>query len=163
MRRHALSHPVARIVAATLGMLMWWAPTPRAALLGCEIDASTVVFGNYSVYDTNPTDSMSGSVTYECFLALAVTIRINLSRGSAPSFSPRQMTSGANTLNYNLYRDAGRSTVWGDGTGGTSFFQVSIPLLALRSSTVTVFGRIPALQDAAVGPYTDTVVATVVF
>ena len=73
------------------------------------------------------------------------------------------MASGSNTLNYNLYRDAARTTIWGDGSGGTSFFQVSVLPLLPTSGTVTVYGRIPALQDAHTGSYSDSIVATITF
>jgi spore coat protein U-like protein len=145
-----------------VGVVCWPSTGSDAALLGCEISTAAVPFGNYNVFSSNDTDQ-TGSVSYNCFLAVSVNVRINLSRGSAPTFSPRQMKNGSNTLNYNLFRDAGRGTVWGDGTSGTSFFQVSVLPLLGTSGTVTVFGRVFAQQDAAIGSYSDSVVATVVF
>jgi spore coat protein U-like protein len=68
------------------------------------------------------------------------------------------MGSRANHLNYNLYTGADRSAVWGDGHGNQ--------LMTVRKNKITtlhVYGQIPAGQDAAVGTYTDSIVATVTF
>ena len=62
--------------------------------------------------------------------------------------------------------DAARAQVWGDGTnstgtvaGTTSFvwFQTS------KTANHTVYGRVPAQQNAASGAYTDTIVVTITF
>jgi spore coat protein U-like protein len=66
------------------------------------------------------------------------------------------MRSGTATLQYNLFTNAGRTLVWGDGTGGTSVRTVG----ASRGQALPVFGRIPPLQDVASGSYSDTLVAT---
>jgi spore coat protein U-like protein len=77
-----------------------------------------VNFGAYNVFNSNPTDS-AGSITYTC-ISLSGPITIDLSKGSALSYVPRQMRKGTDTLDYNLYLDAARVSIWGDGTGGAS-------------------------------------------
>jgi spore coat protein U-like protein len=72
------------------------------------------------------------------------------------------MRRSSETLNYNLYRDSTRSTIWGDGTGGTQAYTQSNPQLN-RNIRVDVFGRIPAGQDVTAGSYTATVTATIFF
>jgi spore coat protein U-like protein len=63
-------------------------------------------------------------------------------------------------LNYELYKDSSHSTVWGNTTGTT----LDIPAAPNRNSRdFPVYGRVAAAQDATVGSYTDTVVATVNF
>jgi spore coat protein U-like protein len=71
------------------------------------------------------------------------------------------MSQGAAAyLNYELYKDSGHATVWGD----TADTGLDIPAAPNRNPrTFTAYGRIPAAQDATVGNYTDTVVATVNF
>ena len=68
------------------------------------------------------------------------------------------MTSGAHTLNYNLYTTNTRTTVWGDSTAGTSKVNANGTIVAK-----TVYGRIPALQNAFVGSYSDTITVTIAF
>lgn len=144
-----------RIVIVALALVM--ALRGTLARAQCSITANTgTAFGNYDVYSNLPLD-ISGSVTYLCLLSLSVTI--DLSAGSSGTATARQMTRvGGGTLNYNLYLDAARTFVWGNGTGGTFHYG---PIIALLTAvTVPIFGRIPAGQDVSTGDYTDTVVIT---
>lgn len=137
---------------------------PSRAAVSCTISATAVAFGNYDVYAATPTNS-NGSVTYHCLGYPSPPgsgpVTIFLNKGSSATFTPRFMHNGANHLNYNLYLDAGLTQIWGDGTGGTTFYSAT----AINDSrvTVTVFGSIPAAQDAHVGAYTDTIKATINF
>jgi spore coat protein U-like protein len=65
-------------------------------------------------------------------------------------------------LDYNLFLDANRTTIWGDGTGGSSRSGPIMPPL-LTQVTVTVYTRIPARQNVRVGHYTDSITATINF
>jgi spore coat protein U-like protein len=137
-------------------------PRPVAAIGSCSFNSvSGVNFGAYDVFNNSHTDS-TGSITYSC-LNLLSTITIDLSQGNASSYATRQMRQGASfTLDYNLFLDANRTTIWGDGTGGSSRYGPIMPPL-LTQVTVTVYGRIPARQNVRVGPYTDTITATINF
>ena len=76
--------------------------------------------------------------------------------------SPRTLRKGSEVLQYNLYRNAARTTIWGDGTGGTSVYSLANPP---NNSNVnlTIYGRIPAQQDVSAGNYSDTVSAVINF
>lgn len=143
------------MAAALTFLLFLFAPASSEAQ--CSVSSSGVAFGTYDVLLTPPDDT-TGTVSFSCLLLLLP--RITLSTGSSLSFAPRTMKKGAEALSYNLYLDAARSSVWGDGTAGTSYYQ---PLLALLGGTVTVYGRIPAKQNVSAGNYTDTVVVTLLF
>ena len=138
-------------------------PMPAGAVPACSIDGVvSVAFGSYDVFSPAPLDS-AGSVTYSCTGAVGGDlVGIELSRGGAPSYSPRLMSQGAATMSYNLYRDAAHTDVWGDGTGGTSRYTLSG---AGNNDTivVNVYGRIPAMQNVTVGAYGDTVTVTLQF
>jgi spore coat protein U-like protein len=67
------------------------------------------------------------------------------------------------TAAYNLYLDAARSTVWGDGTAGTSTARLSVLALVLAAGAMPVYGRMPPKQDLRVGSYSDGIVATISF
>ncbi|HET9361851.1 MAG TPA: spore coat U domain-containing protein [Vicinamibacterales bacterium] len=126
----------------------------------CTISAVSVAFGNYNVFTATPVDS-AGSVTFRCNAA-AANISITLSKGTSSTFAPRTMTRVGEALNYNLYLDAARTNVWGDGSGGTSTYtNVNPP--NNQNVTLPIYGRIPASQDVSAGLYSDTVLATVNF
>jgi spore coat protein U-like protein len=126
----------------------------------CTISVTSVAFGNYNVFTTTPDDS-TGTITYRCNSS-AANISITLSDGSSSTFNPRTLRKGTEVLNYNLYMNAARTTIWGNGTGGTSIYTRANPPNNSNVS-LTVYGRIPALQDVSAGNYTDTVSAVINF
>jgi spore coat protein U-like protein len=71
------------------------------------------------------------------------------------------MVAGATEyLNYELYKDAAHATIWGD----TASTALDVPAAPNRNPrNFSVYGRVAAAQDATVGNYADTVVATVNF
>jgi spore coat protein U-like protein len=73
------------------------------------------------------------------------------------------MVQGPNALAYNLFREAARVTVWGDGSGGTQVVTVGDSGPPGNPVTVTIFGRVPAGQWVAAGTYADTLVLTIEF
>ncbi len=146
-----------RLLAAALaaGLL---AADPAAA--ACTVSATPVAFGTYDVFATTPVDS-TGSVTYRC-QARDRNITITLDAGGGGSFSARRMSGAGDTLRYNLYLDAARTTVFGDGTGGTALYRDQNPPNN-RDVTVPIYGRIPAGQDVGAGLYSDVVTVTINF
>ncbi|MDR7993823.1 spore coat U domain-containing protein [Thermosynechococcus sp. TG252] len=78
--------------------------------------------------------------------------------GNAGRFTPRQMTSGRERLDYNLYIDAARTQIWGDGTGGSSL-RTLVPVNH-APTTLEIFGRIPTRQFVPAGIYSNTIVVT---
>jgi spore coat protein U-like protein len=135
-----------------LSILSFLLLLPADARAACAISVAGVAFGSYDVFATSPDDS-AGSIVFECDKQ-AKRIRITLSAGSSGSYATRAM-QGTDTLSYNLYV-WNFSTVWGDGTEGTSYYWNNNPPND-RPVTVTIYGRIPALQDVRPGTYTDTV------
>jgi spore coat protein U-like protein len=153
------------LAAATVGALvvLTSASSVQAQLLGCTISASPVSFGTYDVFDASARDG-TGSIEYSCLLSLSLSVRISLDAGSGGSFASRRMVAGTgDTAAYNLYLDAARSTVWGDGTAGTSTARLSVLALVLAAGAMPVYGRMPPKQDLRVGSYSDGIVATISF
>jgi spore coat protein U-like protein len=101
----------------------------------------------------------SVTVTVNCTKGAVATVGLN--PGSNAQGSVRRMSQGAAAyLHYELYKDASHSTVWGDTTGTV----LDIPAAPDRNPrNFPVYGQVPSAQDATVGSYTDTVVATVNF
>ena len=126
----------------------------------CTVSTTGMSFGNYDVFSASA-DTSTGTITYHCGNG-DKDIIITISKGSSTTFSPRTLRSGTEVLQYNVYRDAALSTVWGDGTSGTGTYSNHNPPNN-QDVDLTVFGSAPALQDVAVGSYADTVIVTINF
>jgi spore coat protein U-like protein len=126
----------------------------------CTITTLSVNFGNYNVFTTTPDDS-TGRVTYRCN-STAFNITVALTQGASSTFNPRLMYKGVEVLGYNLYRNSARTTIWGDGTGGTAVYSRADPPNN-SNVNVTIYGRIPAGQDVSAGTFSDTVTAVINF
>jgi spore coat protein U-like protein len=96
-----------------------------------------------------------------------ITLTLGLSPGTnSTSVNTRRLINtgpAGGYLSYGLFRDAGRTEVWGFSANVDTMSQsISVPNKAgPEPATFTIFGRIPALQDPAVGSYTDAVTLTV--
>ena len=139
------------------------AATGARATTSCSF--TTVVgvsFGSYNMLATSPLDS-TGSFTFNCAgVGGTDTITINLGHGAAPSYWPRQMVRGAVSLAYNLFVNAARTQVWGDGTSSTYHYGPVTPPNG-ADVTVPIYGRVPAGQIVTAGTYGDTIVITILF
>lgn len=120
----------------------------------CTVSASGVLFGGYDVFSASPNDS-AGSVSVDCDPATPYTISLSAGGGT---YSQRHMSTGTDLLGYNLYTDASRSIVWGDGSSGTGTVGGSA-----ASENHTVYGRVPAGQNVPAGSYGDTIMITISF
>jgi spore coat protein U-like protein len=113
-----------------------------------------VSFGSYDPLSFEPLDGV-GNIAVRCDADTSFTI--SLSSGSG-SYAARQMTSGAHALEYNLFTDPSRLTVWGDGSAGSATLTASA-----SSAEEAVYGRIAARQNVPTGTYTDVVVVTITY
>lgn len=132
-----------------------------AAAQQCAVQAlGDLAFGAYDPLSAAPADTV-GSFQVRCTPRTGYTAE--LSPGSAPGFFPRTLRQGGEALAYNLYREPARITVWGDGSGGSQVVVVPDSGPPGNPATVFIYGRIPAGQWVAAGPYADTIVLTVEF
>jgi spore coat protein U-like protein len=126
----------------------------------CTVSSSALAFGAVNPLSGSDVDA-SGGITVTCTNGTGWTAAAGVGAGSGASFASRRMTAGANLLNYNLYTDAGRTSVWGDGTGSTAQFSNTGSGVA---QAVTVYGRVPSGQvTVPPGSYADTVSVTVTY
>lgn len=130
----------------------------------CLIDASGgLAFGAYDPVSANAASDLdsSGTIAVTCTNGASTSITLgqgaNAAVGSTDAAPLRQMNDGStNNLSYNLYSDAGYTTVW-DNSTGVSYTGTG------AADSVTVYGRVGAGQNVPAGSYSDTVVATVTF
>jgi spore coat protein U domain-containing protein, fimbrial subunit CupE1/2/3/6 len=127
----------------------------RADVFGsCSLAVADLAFPNYTSGQSTADDGAT-AVTVNCPGATAaspVAAQFQLSVVGGVF----QMSSGANTLAYELYQDAGRTTQWVSGT------DVPVSIVS-NSQDVDVFGRIAANLTPPVGSYAQDVTATLTY
>ena len=139
-----------------LALIVGLVPVMAQAAVVCTASATSVSFGTVQFSSVNST----GTVTVTC-TANDNSISVALSTGGSASYAPRKMSSGANKLNYNLYKDSARTLIWGNGTGGTVTNSGSATLAT--PLVLTVYGQVPAQALPAPGSYSDTITVTVTY
>lgn len=142
-----------------LGAAFVCASAARASA-ACSFAATGVSFGMYDVFSPAPSDS-TGTITYQCDPP-DKNITISIDGGANGTIVDRHLRNATELLSYNLYLDAARSTVWGDGTSGTATYFIKSPS-PNRDTILTIHGRIAAGQDVGVGTYVDTAVVVINF
>lgn len=132
----------------------------------CSAASNPVSFGLYDPQSSSHLDN-TGSITVTCqaTASLLITYTVKLSAGSSGAYAQRKMLSGANSLNYQAYTDAARTSVWGDGSSSSSFVTDGYLLQVLTpvSKTYTVYGRVPGSQNAKAGSYLDTLTVLITY
>jgi spore coat protein U-like protein len=125
----------------------------------CRIVTSDLAFADYDPLLHNATEQLDGAaqMTMVCTRGAQASIVIDAGRHSTGSY--RALTGGAQQVSYQLYRDEGRTQVWGSGGSALQFVSNGVA----RPEQVTVYGRIPPGQEVQSGVYTDVVTATVDF
>ena len=130
-------------------LLTLWAGVAYAGT-DCTVSTSGVAFGSFDPI-ANTNRDVNGTITVTCTgnIGASVSYRLMLSAGGG-TFPTRKMASGANNLNYNLYTDSARTSVWGDGSGATSIITDSYTFAVSPTvRTYTVYGRIPKIGRAS--------------
>ena len=134
----------------------------------CTIGTAVIAFAPYDPVNANATvaDDQSGDIVIRCTKGTS-GITIALGNGGHNTGQQRRMASLASTadtfINYEVYKEPGRISVWGAGDGGS--VRSGADLNGTGSVvSVTMYGRIPPAQLAAVaGAYSDTLVSTINF
>jgi spore coat protein U-like protein len=149
-----------RLLLITLSPIAIVASLSFSAFAVCSLTTTSISFGNYDVFSTAALDT-NGSIVFRCGSG-DHNISVSLNQGGAPSFNPRWMLKGSEVMNYNLYLDAARTVIWGDGTAGTQTYIIRNPPNN-QDVTVPVYGRVPSEQSISKGAYGDTITVTINF
>jgi len=119
--------------------------------------ASTLNFGTQGVLATNVDQTSTLQVT--CTTTTPYNIGLNAGTGTGATVATRKMTSGATTVNYTLYSNSTRTTVWGNTVGTDTVAATGNG----AAQSYTVYGRVPPQTAPAPGTYTDTITVTVTY
>lgn len=122
----------------------------------CTISAGPLAFGTYTVAAASTATS---SISVTCTNSTGYNVGLNAGSTPLATVTTRQMVNGANTLNYTLYSDSGRTKNWGNTIGTDTVTGTG----SGAAQTLTVYGTVPAAQFATPGSYADTVTATITY
>lgn len=131
-------------------------------LVACQVTGSTLSFGGNldPLQVTGPVDAATNlSVTCTNTTPYNVALSAGTNAGGPGAFGARTMKSGTNSLPYQLYLDAGRTQVWGDGNASGTYSGTG----SGSAQLLTVYGRLPSLAGVAPGNYNDTVTVTITY
>ena len=155
-------------LAAAVALASFGVCADGVAGITCKFTTSAMAFGDYDPSTPGASDG-NGSVGVNCThdssgSTTSVTVALSIGTGTYGTVAQRKMQKSAGQqLNYNLYRDAARSQIW--GTGGSYLTgTIRIANIAKNHSGTgkfTIYGRIPALQNAQDGTYKDNVSITI--
>src|ERR1041384_7097006 len=79
----------------------------------CTVNSATSMnFGTQGILSANVDQTSTIQVT--CTNTTPYNIGLDAGTGTGATVATRKMTSGGTTVNYTLYSDSGRTTVWGN-------------------------------------------------
>ncbi len=147
-----------RLLMAVLLML----PLLSAHAQTCLVFTGPMNFGTYMPATPTHVD-VTGQMFVICFGQPPGPFEVRIGPGASGNQLNRTLTNTISLLSYNVFLDAARTTIWGDGTGGTGTFN------GIRTSPFPfigapfIYGRIFANQDPSPGFYNDIIDVTVLF
>jgi spore coat protein U-like protein len=121
------------------------------------LSTTTLDFGTQGVLSANI--DQTNTIQVQCTNTTPYNIGLDVGIGSGATVAVRKMTSGGVTINYSLYSNAGRTTVWGNTIGTDTVASTGTG----AAQNFTVYGRVPAQTTPAPATYTDTVTVTVTY
>lgn len=124
----------------------------------CLVAATPLAFGNYDPTSGSPLDA-ANTVTATCTTGTPYNIGLDAGTDTGATVASRKMAYGANLLNYSLYQETGRTTVWGNTIGTDT---VSATAGATPTGH-TVYGRVFSGQNVPAGLYADTINVTLTY
>jgi len=125
------------------------------ASANCEASVSLVDFRKV---DLDKGGNVSGEVIVTCDQPTRFKLAFSAGIGD---FRLRKMLAGdGSELHYNLFVDAGRRSVWGDGiSGGTQTIRGDND--DRRPSIIPIYAVVPPRQSVLTGAYRDSLLVTV--
>jgi len=150
--------------------LLWFSPAQGATASGsmtvritiqaeCKVlTATDMDFGTEGVIDADI--DQTSTISVQCTNTTPYNVGLSAGGGAGATIAIRKMTGPASaTIDYSLYRDAGRAQLWGTTIGTDTVSGTGNGAL----QPLTVYGRVPPQTTPGAGVYTDTVAITVTY
>ena len=128
----------------------------------CTISVSPISFGDVNLL--GGTNSVaSGGLTVRCTNGTDWSATASAGKGSGATVATRKLTHAEDptkTVNYMLFTDSGRTSAWGNGTGGSAISGTGTG----SEQEKTIYAAIPSGQRAAMlGSYSDELTVTLTY
>jgi spore coat protein U-like protein len=149
--------------ASLIGCALAVLAPQSAHAITCRITVTPINFGIYGPSTPSHLDII-GQFDVRC-QAQPGSFTVTIGPGISGDQLARTLSAGgSNILNYNIYRDAARTQIWGDGTPPT-FVVSGVRTTKGQPTTYNypVYGRIFANQGPNAGIYNDNLLVTVLF
>jgi spore coat protein U-like protein len=146
------------------GIILLLGLLPDAAnAINCRVRLQPINFGLYIPLSPLPVDVI-GNILIRCG-GQPGNYAVTIGPGLSGNYLPRVLSAGGGQiLNYNLYRDAARTQIWGNGTPPTFTVIGTRPSRGRPTRTnYSIYGRIFANQAPNPGTYADDLLVTVLF
>lgn len=150
---------------AAAGLIAWLALPTLAQAGSCTFTPSGGTLADFGTYFALSGDvDRQGNLLFTCLpsvlpLELTVSYTVQVSSGLSANQLERRMYRGASSLRYNLFKDAARTQILGDGNSGTGILSGNCATLC----TLPVYGRLYGSQSGTAGAYSDAVTITINF
>jgi spore coat protein U-like protein len=129
----------------------------------CILNSPTLNFGAYDPTLAADKDNTT-SLTVNCTKGTAWVVGLDQGvNGNATTRNMKDTGTSTDTLHYELFTDAARTTVWANGTTASASVASGTGTGAAAGQSVTIFGRLFASQYVTPSAYQDSVKATVNF
>ncbi|EKF41115.1 Spore coat protein U [Nitratireductor indicus C115] len=142
----------AALFGAGLPLFSWMFP---ACAQSCSFSVANVTFGTVDTLSggqVNTTATLSANCTGLSLTRILICPNIGTGSGGANA-SFRQLSSGAGSLDYQLYSDAARTTIWGSYFWAYSArppdLALTLGALGTGSQNYTIYAALPAGQSSA--------------
>lgn len=128
------------------------------AVDSCDVTVTDLSFGSYDPLNPSPTDADS-VVNVTCTVDTGYVIGLDAGTGLGATVDTRKLSNGNQVIDYSLYRDSGRTLVWGNTSDADTATGVGTGM----PKETRVYGRIPPRQTVKRGVYIDIVTVSVMF
>jgi spore coat protein U-like protein len=128
----------------------------------CSISAADLSFGSANSSLATTAITQSSNLTVTCSTGTGYTLSLDKGSTTGSSVTGRLLAgTGGNTqtVQYQLYSDALRTTIWGDATGGSTVTRTGTG----SAETIPVYGTVPAQTIPLADNYSSTETATITF
>ena len=156
----------AGLIAATSGALATAVTTTfqvqATVNAQCSVTAVNLTFP--AVDPLNSQTDGATTVTVKCTKNSPYTVGLNAGTTTGSTIAQRLMANGSDTMDYNLYTDAGRSTIWGNSASAPTWVSGTGAGMG-TAQVLNVYGRVAGGQtNLAVGTFTEpTITVTVTY